>query len=208
MERNKYSEKDLNALVGKKIDLSPWAYVWRKDRKIQERPEAEFIPKRVKRQNEVYRTLLDDLGPDLAKSIYYKQDDLLEKQLPDAKGELLTGIMWIGRLSDPVIELVWEEGADIPDPENIEVRTYPSAWGWFGYSVDRRREICEMSEDGRKWTYKGAGGESMDFAYNVRVPTATEIVTVFSDKECSVPEIRIKSDSVLGEWKKCTFRVE
>jgi len=40
---------DLNKLVGQQVDLSPWAYAWRADREVQEKPEAAFIPRRLKR---------------------------------------------------------------------------------------------------------------------------------------------------------------
>ena len=48
---------DLDKLVGQPADLSPWAYAWRADREVQEKPEAYFIPRRLKRLDKVYRTL-------------------------------------------------------------------------------------------------------------------------------------------------------
>ena len=35
---------DLDKLVGQPADLAPWAYAWRADRQVQEKPEAYFIP--------------------------------------------------------------------------------------------------------------------------------------------------------------------
>lgn len=36
---------DLDELVGQPADLAPWAYAWRADRQVQEKPEAYFIPR-------------------------------------------------------------------------------------------------------------------------------------------------------------------
>ncbi len=35
---------DLDKLVDQAVDLAPWAYAWRADREVQEKPEAYFIP--------------------------------------------------------------------------------------------------------------------------------------------------------------------
>ena len=48
---------ELEKFVGQPVDLSPWAYAWRADRAVQEKPEAYFIPRRLKRLDEVYRTI-------------------------------------------------------------------------------------------------------------------------------------------------------
>jgi hypothetical protein len=50
------SEKTgLDKLVGQPVDIAPWAYCWRADRAVQERPEAYFIPRRLERINKVPR---------------------------------------------------------------------------------------------------------------------------------------------------------
>ncbi len=40
---------DLDKLAGQPADLSPWAYAWRADRQVQEKPERYFIPRRLAR---------------------------------------------------------------------------------------------------------------------------------------------------------------
>lgn len=201
------AENEWKNLAGQKVDLAPWAYLWRKDRKIQDHPEAEFIPRRIKRQDEIYRTALEAMGPDMTKSIHYQEDDLLAKQLPKAEGELLTGLLWVGSLTDYAIELVWPEGMDIPEESDVEVRVYPTAWGWFGYSVDQRLIRSHASEDGRSWSYFNLPDQTMDFAYNKRVKAATEMVAVFGKGNVPIPEVHITSAG-LGEWKKLDFIVE
>jgi len=47
---------ELDKLVGQPVDISPWAYAWRSDMAVQEKPEAYFIPRRLDRMNKVYRT--------------------------------------------------------------------------------------------------------------------------------------------------------
>ena len=198
--------EELRALEGQPVDLAPWAYLWRRDRAVQEQPEAYFIPRRLKRQDEVYRTALDTLGPDM-RSICYTQDDLLERQLPKPQGDLLTGLLWVGGLTDYRVELVWPENSPIPAQKDIEVRTYPTAWGWFGWTVDRKMTCTSVSEDGRRWRFEPPAGLTMDYAYNQRVPAATEMVAVFAGEHCPVPELHVTGDS-LGTWKSLTFTVE
>ena len=47
---------DLDRLVGQPVDIAPWAYSWRADLAVQEKPEAYFIPRRLERIDKVYRT--------------------------------------------------------------------------------------------------------------------------------------------------------
>lgn len=200
------TSEELEAMIGKKVDIAPWAYLWRRDRAVQEKPEAYFIPRRLKRQDEVYRTAADALEEQI-ESIYYQQDDLLEKQLPKPEGELLTGLLWVGGLTDYSVELAWPEGSPLPSPDQIEVRTYPTAWGWFGWSLDRRLTGPAISADGRRWQYACPPGLTMDFAYNQRVRAATEMVAVFGDTALPVPELHVTGAS-LGVWRELTFSVE
>ena len=64
--------------------------------------------------------------------------DLLKPLLPQPKGQLLAGLLWTGRLADYQVELHWPAGAEkIPSPEAVEVRVYPTSFGWFGWTKDR-----------------------------------------------------------------------
>jgi hypothetical protein len=47
---------ELDRLVGQSVDIAPWAYSWRADLAVQEKPEAYFIPRRLERMDRVYRT--------------------------------------------------------------------------------------------------------------------------------------------------------
>jgi hypothetical protein len=205
---------DLDKLEGQLVDISPWAYVWRADRAVQEQPEAYFIPHRLERIDTVYRTAYDALPPDQLKSIYYNQPDLLKPLLPKPKGSLLAGLLWVGGLSDYQIELLWPAGQNVPAPEKVEVRVYPTAWGWFGWTVDRILNDPVISKDGLTWTYKSVPGVQMDWAYSQQVDAATEMLAVFHegditrDSTCSVvPTIRLTSP-IMGTWQQTAVEIE
>ncbi|MBQ4573572.1 MAG: hypothetical protein IJA85_00060 [Clostridia bacterium] len=200
-----YTKEELTALAGTPVDLAPFTYIWRADRKVQEKPEADFIPRRIKRQDEVYRTLLPTLGKDADSICYARQHDTMVEQLPPAKGSLLTGAIWGGSITDYKIELVWPEGAVIPAEEDIEVRVYPTAWGWFGFSLDKK--LIRTEEKGNVWGYPCLPDETMDIAYNARTKSATEVVAVFAPEGTAVPQLVITGDS-MGLWKELTFTVE
>ena len=53
---NGEEKTESDKLVGQSVDIAPWAYAWRADRAVQEKPEAYFIPRRLERLDKVYRT--------------------------------------------------------------------------------------------------------------------------------------------------------
>ena len=202
---------DLDALAGQPVDISPWTYSWRADRAVQAAPEAYFIPRRLDRLDRVYRTAFDALSQEELKSLYYDQPDLLKPLLPNPKGSLLAGLLWTGGVADCQVELRWPSGA-IPAPDQVELRIYPTAWGWFGWTVDRTLSGPEISADGQTWAYKTEPGLQMDYAYSRRVDAATEMVAVFCNKDWSgatpvVPEIHVTSPR-LGHWKRVDVEIE
>ena len=94
------AEKDEWAkLEGQPVNMAPWAYAWRADRAVQEKPEAYFIPRRLERIDKVYRTASTALPPDQLKSLYYNMPDLLKRFPPPPKGRLQAGLLWTGGLS-------------------------------------------------------------------------------------------------------------
>jgi len=211
-EPQNLSSADLDRLAGQPVDLSPWAYTWQADRTVQPQPEAYFIPRRLKRIDTVYRTALGALGPGGIKSIAYKQDDLLQPLLPPPKGVLTVGLLWVGGLSQYQVELHWPANVqDIPSPDAVEVRVYPTAWGWFGWTVDKILAKPQISADRRTWIYKPEPGATMDWAYSQRVPAATEMVAVFASSapgaKPAVPVIRVTGPQ-LGAWKRMDVEIE
>ena len=46
----------LDQMAGQPVDIAPWGYAWGADRAVQEKPEANFIPRRLERIDKVYRT--------------------------------------------------------------------------------------------------------------------------------------------------------
>lgn len=193
-------------MIGEAVDITPWAYLWRRGVEEQTKPEAEFIPRRLERIDTVYRTALDELGPVHIQSIFYDQPDLLKQFPASPEHPLLLGALWVGSLSDYTVTLTWT-GNYVPDPVEVEVRTYPTAWGWFGWTVDQIMPVAEVSADGRTWTYHCPKGQMMDHSYSDRVASATEMIAVFAPEGIDVPEIHITGDS-LGTWKDMDVTVE
>ncbi len=206
----------LDKLEGQTVDISPWFYTWRADLTVQERPEAWFIPRRLERIDKVYRTALDKLGADALKSLYYDMPDLLTPLPPKPPGRLLAGLLWSVRLADYRVELGWPEGREVPLPEAVEVRVYPSAFGWFGWCNDEILGPPEISADRRTWTYDHTGLAEIPtvIGRTHRRGSATEMVAVFCDDEktpaggaCPVPVIRLISPTI-GTWKRMDVEIE
>lgn len=194
------------------MDIAPWSYAWRADRVIQEKPEAYFIPRRLERIDKVYRTAYYEMPEQDLKSIYYDMPDLLKPLPPQPKGKLQAGLIWIGGLVDYEVELQWMTDAQaIPSPDDVEVRVYPTSWGWFGWTVDKILVNPEISDDGLVWTYKCEPGAKMDLAYNVRVDAATEMVAVFYEDGkfgvTAIPNIRVIGQSI-GVWERMDVEIE
>lgn len=195
------------APVGQPVDLAPWTYLWRADRQIQERPEAYFIPRRLERLDRVYRTARSVLPETELKSIYYEMPDLLRPLLPPPQYPLQLGLLWTGGLVDYQVELRWPAGAPVPAPESVEVRAYPTSFGWFGWTVDQLLGPPALSADGHTWTYQSDPTQQMDSAYSVRVPAATEMIAVFYAKTGVVPDIRVTGPN-LGHWQRLDLELE
>ena len=193
-------------MIGKAVDIVPWSYLWRRGEEEQTKPEAEFILRRLERIDTVYRTALEELGPTQIQSIYYNQPDLLKELPAEPEYPLLLGALWVGSLSNYTVTLTWT-GNYVPDPVEVEVRTYPTAWGWFGWTVDQVMPITKISEDGRTWTYVCPKGQVMDHSYSTQVASATEMIAVFAPEGIDVPEIHITGNS-LGIWKSMDVTVE
>ncbi len=196
-------------LTDKPVDIAPWTHEWRADRALQEKPEAYFIPHRLDRLDKVYRTAYDALPESELKSIFYNMPDLLKPLLPKPKGKLQASLLWTGGLVDYEVQLHWPADAKaIPSPKDVEVRDYPTSFGWFGWTVDRVLSNPEISADQRTWTYKSDPTAMMDSAYNVRVAAATEMVAVFcEDAKAPVPSIGIVSPNI-GAWKRMDVEIE
>lgn len=206
----------LDKLQGQPVDISPWAYAWRADLAVQERPEACFIPRRLQRIDKVYRTALDQLGAASLKSLHYDMPDLLTPLPPKPRGRLLAGLLWSVRLADYRVELQWPDGRGIPSPDAVEVRVYPTAFGWFGWCNDEILGKPEISADRRTWTYNHVGVAEIPTVVGRRHRrgSATEMVAVFCEDEKTpaggrspVPSIRLISPTV-GTWKRMDVEIE
>ena len=141
---------DIEKLVGQPVDMAPWAYAWRADRAVQEKPEASFIPRRLKRLDTVYRTIESTL-PEQERA---KKDNQVWMNFPPAPaGGLHSALLWLAPVPTERIELRWPEGSAVPPAEAIEVRVYPSKAGWFGLVRDEVLPAPKAAPDGRTWSY-------------------------------------------------------
>ncbi len=208
-----------SSLEGKSVDISPWAYLWRADREVQATPEACFIPRRLDRQDKVYRTLFNDVPEKDRKSIYYEAPELLALLLPKPKGALLAGLLWTGRLENCQVELHWPADVwEIPSPESVEVRSFPTDFGWFGWSKDEVLRGPQVSADGRTWTYQRSSSEKLpvyahtDGKWSFWSGSATELIAIFCDRNWAgakpiVPTIGVTGPS-LGAWRRLDVQIE
>jgi hypothetical protein len=206
----------LDNLQGQGVDIAPWAYAWRADLAVQEKPEAYFIPRRLERIDKVYRTALDQLGAAALKSLYYDMPDLITPLPPKPRGRLLAGLLWSVRLADYRVELCWPAGQEVPAPDAVEVRVYPTAFGWFGWCNDEILGRPEISADRRTWTYNHIGAPEIPTVVGRRHRrgSATEMVAVFCEDDKTlgggkfpVPSIRLISPTV-GTWKRTDVEIE
>jgi len=209
------AKAELDKLVGQPVDIAPWAYAWRADLEVQEKPEAYFIPRRLDRINKVYRTAITALPKDQLKSIYYDMPDLLKALPPEPKGQLQAGLLWTGGVVKCQVRLHWPAAVqEIPSPKAVEVRVCPTSFGWFGWTVDTILSSPQISEDRRTWTYRSDPNAKMDSAYSAHVDAATEMVAVFCDRDKMpgnaaqvTPSIQVTGSNT-GTWKRMDVEIE
>jgi len=163
------AKPDLAKLVAQPAELSAWAYAYSSDLKVQEKPEAYFVLRRLERLDRAYRpvSLLLAQGSGKKGLPWPRQEgdwQLLPKKaiwergelLPAAEGVLRSALLWEGRMHLNRLELRWPKEKPAPPPKDVEVRVYPSPYGWFGWQSDVRVEVLpEIFEGGSTWIYKG-----------------------------------------------------
>jgi len=188
---------DIDQLVGKPIDLAPWAYAWRADRQVQEQAESAFIIRRLDRMDKVYRTLPQDMIAKLPKG--EKIGGVVPTMPPSPAGKLHAARLWVGPVPDCQVELQWPAGQEAPPPEAVEVRAYPeySNAGWFCYSMDQILPAPTLSADRRTWTYTKAPASMIAVFVD---PTKTKTLP-------GIPEMRIVPPS-LGTWQRMDVEIE
>lgn len=208
---------NLDKLIGQQVDIAPWAYVWRADREVQEKPEAYFIPRRLDRIDKVYRTAFSEMPQQELKSKHYDMPELITPLLPKPKGKLLAGLLWTVTIADYRVELRWPDDVkDVPSPEAVEVRVYPTAFGWFGWCKDEVLSKPTVSADGRTWIYEHSCPVETPVVVgrSHRGGSATEMVAVFCEEagtasagKPAVPSIRLIAPGV-GPWKRMDVEIE
>ena len=125
------------------------------------------------------------VGAAALKSQHYDMPDLITALPPKPRGRLLAGLLWSVRLADYRVELCWPAGQEVPSPDAVEVRVYPTAFGWFGWCNDEILGQPEISADRRTWTYNHVGVEQIPTVVGRRhrKGSATEMVAVFCEDE-------------------------
>ncbi len=111
---------DIDQLVGKPIDLAPWAYAWRADRQVQEQAESAFILRRLDRMDKVYRTL----PKDMIAALHKHQTGSVPTMPPSPAGKLHAARLWVGPVGDCQVELQWPAGQEAP-PNGIQLAHKP-----------------------------------------------------------------------------------
>jgi hypothetical protein len=161
---------DLGKILDQPAELSAWAYAYRADLKVQEKPEAWFVVRRLERLDQAYRpvSLLLSQGNSKKGAPWPVQEgdwQLFRRQqvwdngelLPAPQGVLKSALLWEGRMHFKRVEVHWPKGQGAPpSPQNVEVRIYPSPYGWFGWQSDLQVKVKpDVSEDGSAWVYNG-----------------------------------------------------
>jgi hypothetical protein len=209
---------DPGQLAGQPAELSAWAYAYRADRKVQEQPEAYFVLRRLERLDQVYRPvsrLLSQGNPKKAAAIGKPAGDwqLLAKKVVWERGELLpapsgilaSALLWEGRLRLNRVELRWPGRQPAPSPQNVEVRVYPSPYGWFGWQWDQQVTAKpEVSGDGLTWTYRG-DWDGVDMAAVFVQPAGAARKGVDFPAKCRVPQLRAYGPD---RWERAEVEIE
>jgi len=110
-------------------------------------------------------------------------------------------------------ELRWPaEDQDIPSPDTVEVRVYPTSFGWFGWTVDTVLSNPVISQIGGGGRTRNEPARRWTPHTIARVEAATETVAVFYADTTSpagsprtVPSIHVTGPSV-GEWKRMIWK--
>jgi hypothetical protein len=212
------TKPNMDQLVGQPAELSAWAYAYRADLPVQAKPEACFVRRRLERLDRAYRPVSLLLSQGIARkpAPAPKHDGgwlLLSKKevgergglLPAPNGVLQSALLWEGRMQLNRVELHWpKNGTPPPPPQSVEVRVYPSLYGWFGWQWDQQVTVKpEISEDGLTWSYKGDWNEVDMVA--VFVQPAGEAKKEGAKGQATVPQIRAYGPET---WKPMDVEIE
>ena len=195
----------LDSLVGQPAELSVWAYTYRADREVQEKPEACLVLRRLERLDQAYRPVSLWLSQVSEKArarkpphpglLSHKDVGELGPMLPPPDGVLQSALLWEGRMQLDRLELQWPKNG-APPQASVEVRVYPSPFGWFGWQRDQQvTGTPDISADGSTWVYRG------DWS-------GVDMVAVFakaSEKRIAVPQIRAYGPE---RWRRMEIEIE
>ena len=120
----------------------------------------------------------------------------LGPMLPPPDGVLQSALLWEGRMQFDRLELAWPKNGTPPPQADVEVRVYPSPFGWFGWQRDQQITVKpEISADGWTWVYRGDWN-------------GVDMVAVFmkgSETRSAVPQIRAYGPE---RWQRMNIEIE
>jgi hypothetical protein len=210
------AQSSADNLVGQPAELSAWASAYRADRKVQDSPEANFVLRRLERLDQVYRPLSLLLSQESEKkqipnppySFLLSCRSIADQgaMLPPAIGVLQSALLWEGRMRLNRLELQWPGKESAPPPQNVEVRVYPSPYGWFGWQRDQQVTVSpEMSADGRTWVYNGDWNDVDMVAVFVASGGSGNKEDARKQSETVVPQIRAYGPE---KWERVNLEIE
>ena len=185
---------------------------------MQEKPEAYFIPRRLARIDKVYRTAYGGAAAG-AEEHLLRHARPAEAVAAGAERPAAGRSALDRRCGEYRVELHWPESVpEIPSPGSVEVRVYPTSFGWFGWTVDKILNNPDMSADRRTGRTERSGCEN-GLGLQRRVDAATEMVAVFCDdpatarsdrsrKAAVAPNIRVTRSERWGTWKRIDLEME
>lgn len=208
---------DRDKLSGQPAELSAWAYAYRGDRNVQDPPEAYFVLRRLQRLDQAYRPLSLMLSQESEKmqspnppNSFFPSCRSVGQQgamLTPPDGVLQSALLWEGRMHLNRLELQWPtHGPAVPPREGVEVRVYPSPYGWFGWQRDLQATVPpEISADGLTWVYKGDWNDVDMVAVFVAPSGKTRPSDARKDVEGPVPQIRAYGPE---KWEQTNLEIE
>ena len=203
-------------LVGQPAELSAWAYAYRADRRVQDFPEAYLVLRRLERLDHVYRPLSLLLSQESEKkqipnppySFLLSCKSIGEQgaMLPPPTGILQSALLWEGRMRLNRLEFRWPANESAPPRESVEVRVYPTPYGWFGWQRDQQVTVApEISADGLTWVYKGDWNDVDMVAVFVASGGSSNKDDAKGQLKTAVPQIQVYGPE---KWERMDLEIE
>ena len=210
-------KSDFAKLTGQPAELSAWAYVYRADLPVQEKPEAGFILRRLERLDQVYRPVCLWLSQESEKqaladaAIRIALSPKGGKGRSDAAAAQRSATVGVAMGRAHAVQSLGtelaKERSTVPQRGSVEVRVYPSPYGWFGWQKDQQVTVPpEISADGgHTWVYRGNWNDVDMVAVFVRPGDEAAKHDAKEQANCAVPQIRAYGPE---KWERMDVEIE